>query len=101
MAFNPFNVFRRNQKMLFAILTVVVMFMFVLSSGLGGGADFFDWLPRLIGSKARSGDVLATLDGSKVYESDLQRVHTKRTLANQYMTTAGFLARENLARGIS
>src|SRR5688572_7025886 len=98
MAFNPFNVFRRNQKVLFALLTVVVMFMFVLSSGLGGGADFFDWLPRVIGSRARSGDVLATIDGSKVYESDLQRIQTKRTLANQYMSAAAVQARENLRR---
>ncbi|HVK17923.1 MAG TPA: hypothetical protein VM533_13325 [Fimbriiglobus sp.] len=96
MAFNPFNVFRRNQKVLFALLTILVMFMFVLSSGLGGGGDFFDWLPRLIGSNARSGDVLATIDGSKVYESDLQRIQTKRTLANQYMSAAAAQARENL-----
>lgn len=101
MAFNPFNVFRRNQKVLFALLTVVVMFMFVLSSGLGGGADFFDWLPRVIGSRARSGDVLATIDGSKVYESDLQRLQTKRTLANQYMSAAAAQARENLARYVA
>ena len=101
MAFNPFNVFRRNQKILFALLTVVVMFMFVLSSGFGGGADFFDWFPRMIGSKARSGDVLATIDGSKVYESDLQRIQTKRTLANQYMSAAAAQARENLARYVA
>ena len=101
MAYNPFNMFRRNQKILFAVLTVFVMFMFVLSSGLGGGADFFDWLPRVIGSKARSGDVLATIDGSKVYESDLQRIQTKRTLANQYMSAAAAQARENLARYVA
>jgi hypothetical protein len=101
MAFNPFNVFRRNQKVLFALLTIVVMFMFVLSSGLGGGADFFDWLPRVIGSRARSGDVLATIDGQKIYESDLQRIQTKRTLANQYMAAAAVQARENLRRYVA
>ncbi len=101
MAFNPFNVFRRNQKVLFALLTVVVMFMFVLSSGLGGGADFFSWLPRVLGSRARTGDVLATLDGSKVYESDLRRIQTKRTLANQYMSAAAVQARENLRRYVA
>ncbi|HET6574303.1 MAG TPA: hypothetical protein VFG68_11905 [Fimbriiglobus sp.] len=101
MAFNPFNVFRRNQKILFAVLTVVVMFMFVLSSGLGGGADFFDWLPRLIGSRTRSGDVLATIDGTKVYEGDLRRLQTKRTLANQFMSAAAAQTRENLARYVA
>ena len=53
MAFNPFDVFRRNQRILFAVLTVFVMFMFVLSSGLGGGGDFFDWLPQWLGSQSR------------------------------------------------
>jgi hypothetical protein len=36
MAYNPFNIFRRNQKAIFAVVTVFIMFTFVLSSGLGG-----------------------------------------------------------------
>ena len=36
MAYNPFNVFRRNQKAIFAVVTVFIMFTFVLSSGLRG-----------------------------------------------------------------
>jgi hypothetical protein len=100
MAFNPFNVFRRNQKVLFAILTIVVMFMFVLSSGLGGGADFFDWLPRWLGAKGggQRGELLAVIGGSRVYERDLNYLQTKRTLANLYMSEAGARAAENLAR---
>ncbi len=99
MAFNPFNVFRRNQKTLFAILTVVVMFMFVLSFGRG---DFFDWLPRWLGAKTgRKGEVMATLGGSKVYEGDLNRLQTKRTLANQYMSEAAARAADNLGRYVS
>jgi hypothetical protein len=99
MAFNPFNVFRRNQKTLFAILTVVVMFMFVLSFGRG---DFFDWLPRWLGAKGGPrGELLATVDGSKVYEKDLNRIQTKRTLANQYMSEAAARAADNLGRYIS
>ena len=56
MAFNPFNVFRRNQKILFALLTVLVMFMFVLSFGQG---DFFSSVPRWLGSTRHSGEVIA------------------------------------------
>ena len=97
MAFNPFDVFRRNQRTLFAILTVFVMFMFVLSFGRG---DFFDWLPRWLGSKAQTGEVLATLNGSKVYQSDLYKIETRRLLANQYMTEAAGLASGNLERHI-
>ena len=48
MAFNPFNFFRKNQKILFALLTILVMFMFVLSSGLPG-SDFFQWFPEWLG----------------------------------------------------
>ena len=46
MAYNPFSIFRRNQKAIFAVVTVVIMFMFVLSSGMTGKADFFNWLPE-------------------------------------------------------
>jgi hypothetical protein len=35
MAYNPFNIFRRNQKALFAVLTVFIMIMFTLQSGDG------------------------------------------------------------------
>ena len=73
MAYNPFNIFRRNQKAIFAVLTVFIMFTFVLSSGLGGGADFFDWLPRWLGQKSKKGDVVCTIDGGKIYSSELEQ----------------------------
>lgn len=95
MAFNPFSVFRRNQKSLFAVLTVFVMFMFVLSFGRG---DFFEWLPRWLGSKKSYGDLLAVVDGSKVYQSDLNKRRNERVLANQYMLQAFMVARDNNAK---
>lgn len=101
MAFNPFDVFRRNQKILFAILTVIVMFMFVLSSGVGGRGDFFDWLPRWLGSKKRSGEVLAVVNGSKVYQSEVYRIQQRRILANQYMSEAGIRASQGLAKYVT
>ena len=88
MAYNPFNIFRRNQKVIFAIVTVFIMFTFVLSSGLGGGADFFDWLPGWISSKSRKGDVLATIDGTKIYDRDLSDARRNRVMANRFMNMA-------------
>jgi hypothetical protein len=92
MAYNPFNIFRRNQKAIFAVVTVFIMFTFVLSSGLGGGADFFDWLPRWLGSKGKRGEHVATLDGTKIYESELSDSRTglryRRVIANRYMSLA-------------
>ena len=98
MAFNPFNVFRRNQKILFALLTVVVMFMFVLSFGQG---DFFSSVPKWLGSTRHSGEVLAVVDGSKVHESDLSRLNTRRQLANQYMAAAAVRAGDNLRKAVA
>jgi len=97
MAFNPFNVFRRNQRILFAILTIIIMFMFVLSSGLGGKADFFDWLPGVLARKAQFGDVMAVVDGRKVTTSDLGKLQVNRVLANEYMANAALIATNKLA----
>lgn len=95
MAFNPFDVFRRNQRILFAILTVFIMLMFTLSFGAG---DFFQQIPRWLGQRTRAGDVLAVVDGSKVYESELQQIQQNRGLANQFMSAAAARAADNLAK---
>lgn len=99
MAFNPFNVFRRNQKAIFAVVTVVIMFVFVLSSGLGGGADFFDAFPQWIGSR-KKGDVVATLNGSKLYAGELEAVRRQRHLANRFMALASEVTQDQLGRFI-
>ena len=101
MAFNPFDVFRRNQRILFAVLTVFVMFMFVLSSGLGGGGDFFDWLPQWLGSQSRSGETVATLGGKRVTTSQIGDVAQQRRLANRYMILATDRTRANLAKYVA
>ena len=101
MAFNPFDVFRRNQRILFAVLTVFVMFMFVLSSGLGGGGDFFDWLPQWLGSQSRHGETVATLGGNRVTTSQLDDVARQRRLANRYMILATERTRANLAKFVA
>lgn len=91
MAYNPFNIFRRNQKAIFAVVTVIIMFVFVLSSGLGG-SDFFEWFPRWLGAKSKKGDVVCKLDGTKIYQSDLSggfgSLQFKRVIASRFMIGA-------------
>jgi hypothetical protein len=70
MAYNPFNIFRRNQKAIFAVLTVFIMIMFTLSSGVMGG-DFFENFSQWLGGKGRRGDPLATIDGTKIYDREV------------------------------
>jgi hypothetical protein len=95
MAYNPFNIFRRNQKAIFAIITVFIMFTFVLSSGLGGGADFFDWFPNWLSMKNR-GEHLCTIDGTKVNDRDLTDLRRNRVMANRFMTLASAQTISNL-----
>jgi hypothetical protein len=93
MAYNPFNIFRRNQKAIFAVITVFIMFTFVLSSGLGGGHDFFDWFPSMFRKK---GDAVCTLDGSKVYDAELSKLRFRRVMANRFMDYAADEASTNV-----
>jgi hypothetical protein len=92
MAFNPFHNFRKHSKVLFAILTIICMFTFVLSFGKG---DFFEWLTRAIGGGRNRGEAVATLYGDTVYTSQIdERAHLRR-LANNALrqaTLSAFLA---------
>jgi hypothetical protein len=92
MAFNPFDVFRRNQKILFGILTVFIMIMFTLSFGQG---DFFTTIQNYVGTKTRKGETLALIDGSKFTESELAEINRRRELANVYMSNLQFRALQN------
>ena len=96
MAYNPFNIFRRNQKAIFAVVTVFIMFTFVLSSGFGGKGDFFEWFPEWLGKKSRKGDHLATIDGTKVYDGDLTNLRFQRVMANRFMSMASGQSINNL-----
>ena len=88
MAYNPFSIFRRNQKAIFAVVTVVIMFMFVLSSGMTGKADFFNWLPEWVRGKAKKGDALCVLDGDRIYPRDLEVLRRQRMMASKFMIEA-------------
>jgi hypothetical protein len=100
MAFNPFNVFRRNQRILFALLTIMVMFMFVLSSGLGG-SDFFQWFPEWLGrQKGGRGETVAVVDGRKLTTGQLAELSQTRVKANEFMNVMAMRASENIAKTI-
>lgn len=71
-----------------AILGIVVMLTFVLSSGaVGSRNDFFDQLTHMFSSKGR-GDVLATAYGDDIRESDLADIRRQRKAANEYLDRA-------------
>ena len=68
MAFNPFHRFRKHQKVIFAVMAIVCMFVFVLQFGKG---DFFDRAASLFGGGKTQGPLVATVYGTKVYEKEL------------------------------
>ncbi len=68
MAFNPFHSFRKHQKAIFAVLTIMCMLVFVLQFGRG---DMFERMAGLFGSSRGKGDVVATLYGKKVTTGEL------------------------------
>jgi hypothetical protein len=98
MAYNPFNIFRRNQKALFAVLTVFIMIMFTLSFGRG---DFFERIPQWLG--ASRGEALAKIDGTNVTSRDLHGpngLNFRRRMANRFMAMAANQAVQQLALSI-
>lgn len=103
MAYNPFDFFRRNQKILFALITIMVMFMFVLSSGVGGrGADFFQWFPEWLGSKrGTGGETVATLAGKPLTTGSLGTLERQRNLVNDFMNALADRSRGRLAKSLS
>ena len=88
MAFNPFEAFRKNSKALLAVLTIFIMFLFVLSSGGGGGGDFFDWVSRQFGGKDSRGAKMGEIDGEDYYEIPLNEIRQQRAAANLFMLRA-------------
>lgn len=87
MAFNPFESFRKNSKAMLAVLTIFIMFLFVLSTG-GGGSDFFDWFARQFGGDDNRKAVFGEIDGTEYRSTDLDEVRQQRAAANLFMLTA-------------
>src|SRR5207249_1003130 len=96
MAFNPFNAFRKHQKVVFAALTIVCMLTFVMAGGSFAGGDFFSELTRWIGGGSRLREV-ATIYGKRISDRELQELRLQRRLANDFMQQAVLLAQQNIS----
>jgi hypothetical protein len=87
MAFNPFNAFRKHQKVIYAALTIICMFTFVASAGISGRGDFFGEIAAMVGMRSRA-PIMATLDGKELDEDEFKILRYQRRLANTFMGTA-------------
>jgi hypothetical protein len=91
MAFNPFEVFSIRSKIgrsVMAVLGIVVMLTFVLSTGaVGTKNDFFDQIGSLFGGKGR-GEVLVVAYGDDIRDTDLIETRKQREAANAYLREA-------------
>src|SRR5205823_3941910 len=99
MAFNPFHTFRKNKKTAFAILTIICMCVFILSSGFGGKGDILSGGFTLFGD-SRAPEV-ARIDGKKLTEVDLKLVRQHRRMANDYMRQLVYSAGEQLTQRVA
>jgi hypothetical protein len=86
MAFNPFHAFRKYKKAMFAVLAIVCMFTFVLSSGLGGGNDILNRIPEMFGRTSSRNPEVAKIDGTRIDGRTLEAARTRRQMANDFMT---------------
>lgn len=87
MAFNPFHRFRKHQKVVFAGLILMCMFVFILSIG-SGRSDPITQLMERFGAGRQRGQLVTTLYGSKYYESDLERLSRRRQAADEFLRFA-------------
>ncbi len=93
MAFNPFHTFRKHQKVIFAVLTIICMFVFILQFGRG---DITTWL--MGGGGQGKGEKVVTLYGRDLYTNDLTLISKSRQLANEFIFTALLAAQTEAAK---
>src|SRR3954468_19679616 len=85
MAFNPFHSFRRYSKVVFAVLAIICMLTFVLSSGMGRG-DMFQQIAEMFGGGG--GSTFVTVAGTKFDDREFRAVQTQRRIPSEYMGAA-------------
>lgn len=99
MAFNPMHQFRRYSKVIFAILAIICMFTFVISSGMGRG-DLFtqlgDWL-----SGGRRANTVISVAGKNFDANEVNEIRARRLLASDYMDFAIGSSQGNIASRVS
>lgn len=87
----------RNRKFWMAMLTLLCMVTFVLCTGLGQGGleDRILWL-----FGRRSGEVIARIDGTSYYRSEIDALRGQRNLANDFMRKSVEVCVRNLSEKI-
>jgi hypothetical protein len=87
MAFNPFHRFRKHQRVILAVVTIMLMLVFGLTWGMG------DITQRLGGAPRDSGDLVTTFKFSssvfstetKVWQVDVDRQNRLRSASNDFI----------------
>ena len=97
MALHPFQSFRKHQRTVFAVLTIVCMLSFVMSSGIAGVGDGFSWLQQKLTGSSKY-PVAGQLFGKNVDVLEMKNLGTERSLANRYMILAVMRAQDNVFR---
>jgi hypothetical protein len=93
MAFNPFHAFRRHQKVMFALLTIMAMITFVFCGGYGGKEPLLEKITGWLGlTNQRTGRTVADLYGSSVTEVEIAEARESRMVARQSLATAFMIA---------
>jgi hypothetical protein len=94
MAFHPFQFFRKRQKTFLAILTIFVMFIFILSYGKG---DAFTWLMSLLGAERQKDSTpVTTLYNKTITVTDVDQLRLHRRVADRFVMAAQMMAAPNL-----
>ncbi|HVS40338.1 MAG TPA: hypothetical protein VMS17_32575, partial [Gemmataceae bacterium] len=84
MAFHPFHIVRKHQKLLLALATIFCMVVFILQFGSG---DVFSRFGIGRGNQAK-GEPVVKLYGKDLSQSDINQILQSRRLANQLITSA-------------
>jgi hypothetical protein len=96
MAFNPFSAFRKHQKVIFAVLTILCMVVFIFQFGRG---DIFERLLGRAGGQGK-GDKVVTLYGRDVTTGDLELIKQSRQAANDVIVAALGAAEQKAVKDI-
>ncbi len=94
MALHPFHSFRKNQRVIFAVLTIACMLTFVMSSGIAGMGDGFSWLQHMLTGTSRYTQV-AKLYRKNIDVREMATLRERRILANRYMAYAVIRSHQN------
>ncbi len=85
MAFHPFGFFRKRQKSLLAALTILSMFIFILT---GFSGSIVDRAGQMFGNKGKDSTEVTKLNGKTVTVSDVDQALQSRRMANAFMMQA-------------